>query len=177
MIPTRGQITKLWDKYHLPAQKRLHAALVAKVAVFLAMREAGKCQINIPLLQAAALLHDIDKSIPKMPGEEHPDTAVRALREEGMEEVAGIIKTHPLHAILNPLIAPATREEKLLFLSDKMVKHKIITVDARFALWRKEDLSKEARQLLDLSYPAVKRLEAEVFTSIGILPETVAKLA
>jgi HD superfamily phosphodiesterase len=177
MIPNPGQVSGLWDKYHLPPQKRIHAALVAKVAVFLAGRSERKNQINMPLLEAAALLHDIDKSIPKLPGEEHPDAAVRVLREEGMEEVAGIVKTHPLHAILNPLIAPATREEKLLFLADKMVKYEILTVDRRFALWREEDLSKEVRAMLDLSYPEVKRLETEVFTGTGILPETVAKLA
>jgi HD superfamily phosphodiesterase len=135
------------------------------------------CRIHIPLLEAAALLHDIDKSVPKLTGEEHPDTAVRLLREEGMDEVAEAVKTHPLHAILNSMTAPATREEKLLFLADKMVKYEILTVDRRFALWRKEDLSKEARATLDLSYPEVKHLEAEVFARIGILPEQVAKLA
>ncbi|MBI5619757.1 HDIG domain-containing protein, partial [Candidatus Gottesmanbacteria bacterium] len=131
MIPTQTQAKALWDKYHLPQQKRLHVTLVAEVAVGLARQcqmPNAKCQINEQLLLAGALLHDIDKNAAKLPGEQHPDTAVRILNTEGMEEVAALVKAHPLHAILDPLTAPKTWEEKILFLADKMVKYKIIGV-------------------------------------------------
>ncbi len=187
MIPTEDQAKQLWDKYGLPEAKRRHVALVAKVARFLATKcqnsppkadqpLAEKLKIDEPLLIAGALLHDIDKNIPKRLGEEHPDTGVRILREEGMEEVAELVKTHPLHAILDPKIAPKTWEEKLLYLSDKMVKQEIITVDERFRLWRSEPLPKEAYALLDACYPKVKALEKETFSFIGIEPIDVGKL-
>ena len=167
MIPTEDQCKQLWDKYHLPEAKRLHVSLVARVALFF----ATKFQVNISLLQAAALLHDIDKAIPRFPGEVHPDTAVRILREEGMGEVADIVKTHSLHAMLDPAIAPKSWEEKLLYLADKMVKYDIITVDERFKLWRDEQLSADAKAVLDKSYPLVKKLEKDVFDYICIPPE------
>lgn len=179
MIPTEEQVKALWNTCHLPEKKRLHVTLVARVAVYLAQQinEVTNLQINKNLLQAAALLHDIDKAVPKLPGEQHPDTAVRILEEEGMSEVAAVVKTHSLHAILDPKLTPSTWEQKLLYLADKMVKYEIITVDKRFALWQKEDLSPDAVGILDASYPLVKNMEKEIFDLLGVDAAAVAKLA
>jgi len=171
MIPDQAQAKQLWDKYALPEGKRRHVELVAKVAKFL----ATKLNINDKLLIAAALLHDIDKNIPKLPGEQHPDAGVRILRQEGMGEVAAIVKTHPLHAILDPAITPKTWEEKLLFLADKMVKQDVIGVDARFRLWNDEHLPKGQQTILDAAYPKVKELEKEVFDLIAANPKRILK--
>jgi predicted hydrolase (HD superfamily) len=159
MIPTKSQVNALWEKYRLPESKRIHARLVAGVAMFF----ATKFQVDKRLLLAAALLHDIDKAAPKLPGERHPDGAVRLLREEGMGEVADVVRTHPLHAMLNPAIAPKTWEQKLLYLADKMVKYDIVGVDERFALWKAEKLPSQEQDIVDRSYPKVKELEQEVF--------------
>ena len=180
MIPTEDQAKKVWEKYQLPENKRQHVALVAKVAKFLATQLKIKTSgfiIDEQLLTAAAFLHDIDKNAPKLPGEQHPDTAVRILKEEGMVEVAQLVATHPLHAIFDPSITPKTWEEKILYLADKMVKYEIITVDARFKLWNDEHLPADAQDILDRAYPKVKELEKEIFDLIGIIPRQVAQLA
>jgi predicted hydrolase (HD superfamily) len=180
MIPTPEEAMALWNTYNLPEKKRIHVSLVAKVSLFLATRCQEKIsdyQIHTTLLHAAALLHDIDKSIPKASGEQHPDTAVRILRLENMEEVAAVVKTHSLYAILDPSIAPKSWEEKILYLADKMVKQEIITVDRRFALWREEDLPSEAITKLEQCYPHVKVLEKEIFSLIDMNPKDVAKFA
>lgn len=170
MIPTEEQAKKLWDKYNLPQRKRQHVTLVAKVALFFVERMSALTHqpINASLLRAAALLHDIDKNVPKLPGERHPDAGVRILREEGMEEVASLVKTHPLHAILDPAISPKTIEEKLLFLADKMVKYEVIGLDERFRLWNEEHVPAEEQQVLDAAYPKVKDLQRDVRNLIGI---------
>jgi uncharacterized protein len=171
MIPTEAQAKALWDTYHLPESKRIHVSLVSRVAIFLAKEIQNHEQdihINIPLIQAAALLHDIDKAILKLPGEHHPDTGVRILIDEGMSEVAAIVRTHPLHSIVDPSIAPSSWEEKVVYLADKMVKHDVVGVDGRFALWRAENLPENARMMLDTTYPKVKTLEKEVFDLIGV---------
>lgn len=160
MIPTEQQAKALWDKYNMPQQKRIHLTKVAEVA----MGFAKKIKVNKKLLLAAALLHDIDKGVSS---KNHPEVAVRILREEGMEEVAALVKTHPLHAILDPKISPKTNEQKCLYLADKMVKYEILTVDKRFDLWRAEDLPENARTILDRAYPKVKALEKEIMVYLG----------
>lgn len=180
MIPTEEEAKALWSKYRLPEYKRRHATIVAKVAAFLAKQltiNNSQLTINLPLLTAGALLHDIDKNISRLPDEKHPQTAVRVLKEEGMAEVAELVKTHPLHAILDPSIAPKTWEEKILFLADKMVKLETVTVDKRFALWRAEDLPQEAYDLLSQTYPKVKELEKEFFDLIQVKPEDLKRLS
>mgnify|MGYP001565615230 CR=1 FL=1 len=169
MIPTEEQAKALWDKYGLPDSKRRHVMLVAKVAKFLAQH----FQVNEKLLVAGALLHDIDKAAKKLPGERHPDAAVRILREEGMAEVADLVKTHPLHAILDPNIVPKSWEEKLLYLADKMVKYEVITVDLRFKLWNDEHLPADAQAVLDAAYPKVKQLESEILGIAGLNAEQI----
>lgn len=179
MIPTEEQAKKLWDKYGLPERKRRHVTLVAHVAKLLATRlkaQSSKRKVNTMLLVAGALLHDIDKNAVKRPGERHPDAAVRILREEGMGEVADLVKMHPLHAILDTAIAPKTWEEKLLYLADKMVKDEVIGVDGRFALWNDERLPAEEQKILDAAYPKVKELEKEVLGMIGEEPGEVTRL-
>ena len=180
MIPTEEQAKLLWEKYGLPDKKREHVALVARVALYLARRvksktskASQKSKINEQLLLAGALLHDIDKNVKKLPGEKHPDAGVRILREEGMGEVAALVKTHPLHAILDPAIAPKTIEQKLLFLSDKMVKQEVIGVDARFKLWNDEHLPNDQQNILDAAYPKVRELEKEVFDLIARDPKRI----
>ena len=179
MIPTEEQARKLWEKYQLPQQKRRHVELVAKVAAFLARKikeQRAEGKVDKKLLIAAALLHDIDKAVLTLPGERHPDRAVRILKEEGMGEVADLVKTHALHTILNPATSPKTWEEKILYLADKMVKYDIITVDERFKLWNDEHLPRDAQEILDRAYPKVKALETEIFSFIAIRPEKVNHL-
>jgi putative nucleotidyltransferase with HDIG domain len=180
VLPSEEKIHELWEKYRVPEYKRKHMAIVARVALFFADRLTTTnplSTINRELLHAAALLHDIDKNIQHRPDERHPDAGVRVLRDEGMEEVANLVATHPLHAILDPKIKPKTWEEKFLYLADKMIKQEIITVDKRFDLWRNERLPEEAYALLTSCYPDVKNLEREVFDIIGILPGDAANIA
>lgn len=179
MIPTDEQVKRLWDKYQLPEMKRIHVRKVAEVARWMARKiknQKAKIKINEKLLEAGALLHDIDKKVPRLPGEKHPETSVRVLKEERMNEVAELIKYHSVQFILNEATAPKSLEEKILFLADKMVKYEIITVDERFALWRAEDLPEEGRKMLGEAYRKVKMLEREILEIIGVKPEDVAKL-
>lgn len=169
MIPTRDQCAFLFGKYKLPSVKRIHVEKVAKVALYLASKlEVQGIFTNTLLIEAAALLHDIDKAIPKKEGERHPDTAVRVLLELGFAEVAEIVKKHSVHCILDSKLTPTTWEEKIVFLADKMVKHEFIGVEARFRLWYSENLPEAAVAELKSAYPKVLRLEQEIF-SIGHL--------
>lgn len=177
MIPTSVQINELWKVHALPNDKQHHCTLVARVAVWFARRlkdVRSDVDIDIAFLTAAALLHDIDKMARKRKGEHHPDAGVRILRDAGFFEVADLVRTHPLHSILDQNISPTTWEQKILYLSDKMTKHTVITVDERFASWREESLPDEAIRVLDMTYPKVKALESELCALIHVDPKDIA---
>ena len=180
MIPQEQKAKELWKKYDVPANKQTHLFLVGAVSKFFTerlMQHTPTIIINTPLVVAAALLHDLDKNVRKLPGEQHPDASVRILKEEGMEEVAELVKTHPLHLILDSNTEPKSWEEKVLFLSDKMVKYEIITVDKRFDLWRDEPLSEKSRQQVEDAYPKVKKLEKEIFSAAGLTGKSMTEFA
>jgi HD superfamily phosphodiesterase len=186
MIPTKDECRRLWDKYKVPENKRRHLELVWNTASYISSKitserlrvsrikseklKNNKTQIIIKtdLLRAAAMLHDIDKNVRKLPGERHPDASVRILVKEGMPEVAELVKTHPLHLINDPETAPKSIEEKILFLADKMVKYEIVGVDLRFILWNAEHLFPGEQSILDAAYPKVKILEKEIFSLADI---------
>lgn len=178
MIPTLETVTNFWDEFDYPKEKRLHATWVSRTAMILAeeLRRRGY-PVDLDLLEKAALLHDIDKNMRKIPGDSHPDAGVRMLLKRGMGEVAQVVRTHPLHTILDPATSPRTWEEKILYLADKMVKYELIGVDKRFDLWRSEHLPEKARRQLEDSYPLVKKLEKELFDLTGLTPEKLAQLA
>jgi len=164
MIPTVNQARALWKTYDLPEKKQTHCLLVAEVAFWLATHVEKNTHILLSkdALYIAGLLHDIDKNIVKRPGETHPDAGVRILQQLGMDEIASLVRSHPLHAILDESISPKTVEEKILYLADKMTKYEVISVDERFRLWHEEELSQDEQRVLEKAYPKVKQLEAEI---------------
>ena len=173
MIPTSDQAISLWQTYALPEKKQKHSLLVASVALWLAtqIEEHTKTRVAKELVYVAGLLHDIDKNISWKTGETHPDAGVRILRSLGYDEVATLVKKHPLHAILDPTITPVTLEEKIVYLADKMTKYEVISVDERFALWRAESLTPEEQSILSAAYPIVKQLELEICDMIQMSPD------
>ena len=177
MSPSQNKCFELLKKYDFPDKKLRHVTLVSEVAKFLGVEIKKKrpdLKINVSLLVAAGLLHDIDKNIPGREGESHPFTGVRVLKEEGYGEVAEVVSKHSLEAFLNPENLPKVWEEKILALSDKMVKNEIITVDERYRLWREENIP-EQNAVLDATYPLLKNLEQEVFGIIEMNPEDVGR--
>ncbi len=176
MIPTRAQCLLLFDKYNLPSQKRIHVEAVTRLALFFAQKLKQKnIAINLKLIEAAALLHDIDKNIPILSGERHPDTAVRVLNELDYSEVASVVAHHSLQQILKAQTAPQTWEEKILYLADKMTKYEVIGIEHRFKLWYGENLPPHAVAELDAALPQVKALEQAVYKAAGISAEVVAR--
>jgi len=179
MIPDEKIIHALWDTYHFPQNKQMHSEMVARVALTLAKKwkqQDASITIDVNLLLAAVLLHDIDKNIEKLEGELHPDASVRILKKEGMGEVAEVIRTHPLHMICKDITAPKTIEQQLLFLADKMTKYECIGIDKRFLIWREEDYDEESQIILDTAYPKVVKLRDKILVSAGITEEELIQL-
>lgn len=169
MVPSKQQCLLLFDRFELPSQKRIHVEEVARLSMFLADKLITKgIKIDKPLLEAACLLHDIDKNITRKIGEVHPQTAARVLNEFGFGEVARLVEYHSVHFILDPKTSPKTWEEKILFLADKMTKYEVIGLEHRFKLWYRENLPKESVDMLKNTYPKVLALQKEIFDLLEI---------
>lgn len=149
-------------------KKKIHSEMVTKVASLIAKKIAEKSDIHIRLVQSAALLHDLDKALEKKEGERHPDAGVRFMKEQGYDELISIITKHPVHTILDEQQKPTTIEEKVVFLSDKMVKYDMIGVKQRFALWLAENSGPEQKKVFETAYPKVLALEKEIAGMIGM---------
>jgi molybdenum cofactor cytidylyltransferase len=103
-----------------------HSSKVAQIALHLT-RELNKkgCNLNVKLIAAAALLHDMAKGQP-----DHPAVAARILSEWGYPGVAAVVRTH---------MDPPTQQrqqishEEVVCLADKMVQgDRMVTVEERF---------------------------------------------
>lgn len=81
--------------------------------------------LDIPLISAAALTHDLYRSLPA-----HPERAAALLRNEGYESLSEVVSTH------SELPADDERicERAVLFLADKLVLGaRRVTIDERFS--------------------------------------------
>ena len=112
-IPDRQECNALLQLAGTPQSVVRHERMVAQVALTIALelKQAGYA-VNLHLLQAACLLHDIAKKHPN-----HEILGARWLFEHGFPEVAELVALH------KDLRRPSKElaEAELLYLADKMV--------------------------------------------------------
>jgi len=125
-------------------------------------------KLDTSCLDAATLLHDIDKNTVKLPGEQHPDACIRIVRAHGYDELVPLIRSHPLHSVLDPAICPKTVEEIILYVADKITKYEPIGLEARFALWKREPMAPGGQDILSRSYLPARQLAHSLWKRLGV---------
>lgn len=158
----------LLSKYGVPENIIAHCINVSKIAVFIAEKINSRGgNVNVSLVRAAALLHDIDKIIEiKNKSGRHGEMAREILEKEGYPEIAKIAQRHVIHQILKEG-ALSTLEEKIVFYADKRVKHdKVVSLSERFEYLRK--IYPQYLDSINLAEPRTKELEAEIMNKAGI---------
>ncbi|OAG27489.1 HD domain-containing protein [Thermodesulfatator autotrophicus] len=131
-VPSRERCYEILKENQVPPHIVKHCEVVTKVAVYLA-RELNKVgeNLDLPLVEAGALLHDVTKHISLKTGENHALTAEKLLLELGYPEVARIVGQH-IFLKPGPPGEPI-REEEVVFYADKRVKHtRIVSLKERF---------------------------------------------
>ncbi|MBU4300580.1 MAG: HD domain-containing protein [Nanoarchaeota archaeon] len=167
-VPTYSECMALLSKYGMPKNIVAHCATVSKIAVFIAERiNARGGTVNVSLVCAAALLHDIDKIIEiKNKSGKHGSMAREILEKEGYPEVAKIAENHVLHKIIKEG-ASFSIEEKIVFYADKRVKHdKIVSLSERFEYLRER--YPHHLENVNRAEPLTKNLEKELMDAAGI---------
>ena len=119
-LPTREECFRLWDEYKLPGNIRKHSRQVDRIAVFMAkkLRESG-IDIDIELVDRAALIHDLDKLL-TLKTRNHGEITEQILREKGYPKLGEVAKCHRFRHIHDRNLS---WEGKVLMYADKRVKH------------------------------------------------------
>jgi hypothetical protein len=115
-VPTPEECRALMENvFHVGDNVVRHGRAVALVATRLgsALNRTG-CSLDIPLLEAAALLHDLAKGEP-----DHARAGARLLHEHGFAALSGPVATH-MDISVNE--GKAISAAEVLYLADKMVQ-------------------------------------------------------
>jgi HD domain len=185
-VPGRVEAAELLLSLDPPAWFLRHARAVAEVAGWLAARiAAAGTTVDRRLVEAAALLHDVDKLLPAddpartLP---HGDGSAAWLTRRGHLELARAAAGHPVTRLIGGeryrrWAAFASREERVVAYADKRAGQHLESMAARFASWQRRYpdgwSAQEARAVLGRA----RRLEADVCRAALVAPEDVRRLA
>lgn len=131
-IPSRRQCLSMMKRVRMPEHIQRHSMLVAEVSLFLGrFLNGNSIRLNLQLLEAGALLHDIAKAQSIETGERHDEMGARLLEEWGYSLLAPIVKEH-VCLDLTAVYGPVT-ESLVVNYADKRVKHEtVVSLESRF---------------------------------------------
>ena len=171
MIPSREQCLRLLEEKGVPPHIREHISQVTRIAMFLGKRISRKEKVNLRLLEAASLLHDLDKHLTFEEVHSHGRITADILSKLGYEELVPLIIRHRMHAINDPGLS--TWEEKILYYADMRVKHdRIESLEERinYIKERYGSRSREAMDAIQAAEPPAYELEKEILAKAGVSP-------
>lgn len=166
-VPDRSTARRLLEDAQLPDGIVVHSEGVARVAVAAArlVEEAG-IPVDVSLVEAAALLHDIDKVEIRRSGGEHGIVGARRLEAAGHPELAMPVASHPVSCLLDDDRFPIGWPSVLVAVADRHVSHEFLTVDERL-----DDMKRrhpEHADQIESARHAAHALAAQVAEAIGM---------
>lgn len=131
-VPSRSECFALMEEVEMPCHIRVHSAVVAEIALFLGRQlDEYAGPLDLELLEAGALLHDIGKPRSLVTGERHHDLGADMLESWGYPGLSPIVRDH-IAMDWDRATGPIT-ESLLVNYADKRVKHdEIVTLQDRF---------------------------------------------
>jgi len=177
IIPTHSQCLDLIEQVRMPEHIKKHSFVVARIAVYLGrLLNHNTLRLNLELLEAGALLHDIAKAWTLSTGERHEDVGSRMLEDWGYAPLSSIVKEHVVLDV-SALDGPIT-ESLLVNYSDKRVKHdRVVSLKDRFCdLISRYARTKEHRAWLQEKSNLYMLLESKIFEHLTITPDDLSRL-
>jgi hypothetical protein len=184
-VPSRTAAAALLCSLDPPAWHVTHARAVADVAGFLAARIAARgIDLDRRAVEAAALLHDVDKILPAddparaLP---HGQGSAAWLTRHGHPELARLVAGHPVSRLLDGQTARAwtafaSREERVVAYADKRARQRLVSLDERFATWERRHPGVWDAAARRAVRARAERLEADVCRAAGVAPSEVRRL-
>jgi len=165
---------RTFDRYRYPDWLRRHSRIVGRIAGLLAAAsaEAGLA-VDVGAVTLAGYLHDVGKS-PHLSGDGRPHEVLSALvlAAEGLPELVGPARRHPVYALTDPVWAPRTLAERIVSLADRRGAFTVVSIEARIA-----EQSERAPQFAadrPRQLAAARSLESAVFAPLPFGPDDLA---
>jgi len=145
---------------------------VARVALFLSEELNKRGQgIDLRLVEAASLLHDLTKTECLKTKEDHARTASECLKGLGYERVGQIVAEHVVLA--GEKDSGRVSEEEIVNYADKRVQHdRIVSLSERFRDLRdRYGKNERSLELLEALEHATFKVERKIFSQVDLSPE------
>lgn len=126
-VPTEAECSAIMNEIHpMPPTVRSHCLKVAAVAMVIGSRLQQRGQeIDLAMIRAAALLHDLAKGMP-----DHDKEAGRMLQDMGFGKVGDLVADH---TDLRNADSPTSLEAEIVYLADKFVDDdNVVSLDKRY---------------------------------------------
>lgn len=170
-IPSVDECLHIMEHHSMMPHIRRHSFIVARVAAIVgeALNRKGS-SLNIPLIVAGALLHDIAKTRSLREGGNHVEMGRRMVLEMGYTEVAWIVGSH---VDSGPEIANSIDEATVVNYADKRVQHdRVVPLKERLKdLVGRYGKSPEKSARLQEMARNIERLEKQIFSRISLSPD------
>ena len=177
IVPTRDECLRLMDRYGMLENIFNHSLTVTKVALFLSRELNKKGQgIDLAVVEAAALLHDLAKTECLESKEDHAQQGFRLLKDLGYERIAAVVAQHI--EVSSGGDSASVSEEEVVNYADKRVRHdRIVSLKERFSdLKDRYGRVKSALEQMDRMEKATYAIEDKIFSVLGSDPKDLQRL-
>jgi len=183
-VPSRTAAAALLLSLEPPPWHLRHARAVAEIAGWLAAQCAARgVAVDRALVEAAALLHDVDKAIPtsdRAAALPHGAGSAAWLAGRGYAELGPAVAAHPVTRLLetdvDAWLRSAPVEELLVAYADKRAGGRLESLEARFAGWRRRYPDGWSADDAARARARAVVLEATVCVRAGVAPAGVRRL-
>jgi HD domain-containing protein len=153
-------------RYDYPDWLARHSRVVGEIAeAIVAARRPASAPIDERAVVLAAYLHDIGRS-PLLNGDprDHNVLSGLVLAAEGLDECVESARRHAIYTVLDPVLAPRSAEEKLVYVADRRGGQAVESLEerARDTARRNPRYAEE----IERAVPLAAALEREVFEQL-----------
>lgn len=173
-MPNEDECLKILNRFEMPAHIIRHSQAVCSVATYLTgALKLKNAILDLELVRAAALLHDITKRYSFDRPLDHALTGAKLLKKLGFPPVASIVRQHV--RISNSRPEGRISEVEIVNYSDKrVVNDTVTTLDERISYIRSRyGGTPEALERINKYAATTYRLEKEIFEIIGGEPSQI----
>ncbi len=173
-LPDEKTCKQLMIRHAMLPNIKEHSYRVCQIAIFLGKSlNLNGAELNLGLIKAASLLHDITKTRSLQTKEMHAETGQALITELGYPEVGEIIGRHVELKEMDPLNNMS--EVHIVNHADRRVLHeKVVSLEERFAyLMERYGRTDKIRSLLKKMEKTALNLEGIIFTQLNIPPDEI----